>query len=403
MKQKLKFPNGFLWGAATAAHQVEGNNTQSDWWAWEHSQKRQNALIAQGKKPEDYYSGVACDSYNRYEEDFRLAQHLGHNAHRLSIEWARIEPQEGTFDQKEIDHYEQVLRSARAHQLTLFVTLHHFTCPQWFMKRGGFTKKENVFYFVRYAQKIAEVLGEYVDFWLTINEPEIYTVMPYFDGVYPPQQRSIRMALRVVKNLITVHNSAAPVIKRISGKPVSMAYHLSDLEPARFGAITAALAHHFANEYIIGQTIHNSDYIGVNYYFHHHVGPFGRRKHSHSGHEQTDLGWGIHPEGLERVLTNLKKFHKPIYITENGLADAADTKREKYIKDHLYYVHRAIERGANVRGYLHWSLIDNFEWEKGFAPRFGLIEIDREDLLRRKVRYSATKYAEICRSNTLEY
>jgi beta-glucosidase len=159
-----------------------------------------------------------------------------------------------------------------------------------------------------------------------------------------------------------------------------------------------------ANEYILTRTLSNCDYIGVNYYNHHHIGLFGTRRHSSTNHQVTDMGWGIHPEGIERVLLELKGYGKPIYVTENGLADAADTKREKYIKDHLYNVHRAIEQGADVRGYLYWSLTDNFEWQHGFWPKFGLIEIDREDtLLKRKVRYSALKYAEICKTNTLTY
>lgn len=141
----------------------------------------------------------------------------------------------------------------------------------------------------------------------------------------------------------------------------------------------------------------------MNYYFHHHIGIFGKRRHSLSHHLVSDVGWGIHPEGLESVLHSLKKYNKPIYITENGIADHTDEKREKFIRDHLYYIHKAIHRGCNVRGYLHWSLIDNFEWEKGFAPRFGLIEIDRESNLQRKIRKSALAYAEICKNNYMEY
>jgi beta-glucosidase len=136
---------------------------------------------------------------------------------------------------------------------------------------------------------------------------------------------------------------------------------------------------------------------------HHHVGFLGIRKRSHTKHEENDLGWGIHPEGLERLLVRLKKYRKPVYVTENGIADSKDEKREKFIKDHLYYIYQAIQKGADVRGYLYWSLIDNFEWEEGFWPKFGLVEIDREDFLRRKVRYSATKYAEICKNNYFEY
>jgi beta-glucosidase len=183
-----------------------------------------------------------------------------------------------------------------------------------------------------------------------------------------------------------------------------MAYHLSDLQPwGLLGGLASGVAHYFANEYILSRTIQQCDFIGVNYYFHHHIGLLGARRRSHSNHDVTDMGFGIHPEGLRRVLLNLKKYNKPVYITENGLADAKDTKREKFIKDHLYNIYLAIEQGVDVRGYLHWSLLDNFEWGYGFVPKFGLVEIDREDLLRRKVRYSALSYAKICKNNYLEY
>ncbi len=403
-KQIITFPNGFLWGAATAAHQIEGNNKNSDWWAWEHGQRREQQLRKQGKNPADFYSGMACDSYNRFAEDFDLAEHMGHNATRLSIEWARIEPQEGKFSELELDHYEKVLQAAKARGLQTFVTLHHFTNPLWFTKRGGFVHRESVGLFTRYATVVAERLGEYVDFWLTFNEPEIYATMGYLVGKFPPQQRSLLLTRKVFQHVIASHNACAPIIKLKTHKPVSMAFHISDLQPAGFlASIPTALAHYFANEYIIRRTIQSCDFIGLNYYFHHHVGLFGLRKKSRSVHDVTDMGWGIHPEGLERVLLYLKKYNKPVYITENGLADAKDLKREKFIKDHLYYMHRAMEKGVDVRGYLHWALIDNFEWADGFGPRFGLVEVDRDNELKRKLRMSALSYAEICRTNRMEY
>jgi beta-glucosidase len=403
-KQILKFPNGFLWGAAGSAYQTEGNNTNSDWWAFEYSQKREDQLKARGKNLGDYRSGIACDSYNRFDEDFTLAQHLNQNATRIGIEWARIEPEEGRFSEKELAHYEKVLQSAKFHGLQTFVTLHHYTLPKWLAEKGGFLNPATVDLFVKYATVVAERLGQYADFWLTINEPEVYSTHSYLLGRYPPRLKSLRKTMTVVNHLITAHNRAAKILKLKTGKPVSMAYQLSDLEPAGFfGHITHFLAEYLANEYILNRTVGTCDFIGVNYYVHHHVGFLGFRKHSHSQHEENDLGWGIHPEGLERLLVRLKKYNKPIYVTENGIADAKDTKREKFIKDHLYYIHRATQQGADVKGYLYWSLIDNFEWLHGFWPRFGLIEIDRNDLLRRKVRYSATKYAEICKNNQFEY
>lgn len=404
MKQTLKFPNGFLWGSATSAYQIEGNNKNADWWQWENSIARISSLNAREKDPEAYKSGLACDSYNRYDEDFDLAVKLGHNAHRLGIEWSRIQPTEAEFDENELDHYERVFRAAKARGLTLFVTLHHFTCPVWFMEKGGFTRRSNIKYFISYAEAIAKRLGEYVDFWLTMNEPEVYSTYPYLIGVFPPQQKSFRVFYRVIRNLILAHNLSSARLKLLTGKPVSMAFHLSDIQSESFfGNFTRLLMNYIANEYIIRRVIHHCDFIGTNYYNHHHVGFFGLRKSSHSHHQVSDMGWGIHPEGLERVLLNLKKYNKPVYILENGLADATDTKRERFIKDHLYFVHKAIEKGVDVKSYLYWSLLDNFEWQHGFWPRFGLVAIDRSNDLSRNIRPSAEKFAEICKSNILEY
>lgn len=403
-KVNLKFPKGFLWGAASSAYQTEGGNSNSDWWSWEHSIVRQEELKRFGKNPKDYLSGIACDFYNRYEEDFALAEHLGHNSIRIGVEWSRIEPREGEIREDVLDHYEKMLQSARAHNLKVFLTLHHYTNPFWFSKKGGFAKKENVANFITFAQKVVLRLSEYVDFWVTINEPELYAAQGYLMGVHPPQVKSVFTAWKVINNLIYAHNTMAQYIRLNTKQPVSMAFNQTDLQPAGFlGSLAAGLSDYLINEYILKRVVKNCDYIGLNYYFHHHIGLFGVRKHSHSQHSHTDRGWGIHPEGIERVLLRLKKFNKPIYIIENGLADKTDSKRENFIKDHLYFVHSAIQKGANVKGYLYWSLTDNFEWEEGFWPRFGLIEIDRDGLLKRKVRYSALAYAKICKSNTLEY
>jgi beta-glucosidase len=403
-KQILKFPHGFLWGAAGSAYQTEGGNTNSDWWVWEHSAQREQYLKSCGKNPQDFYSGAACDSYNRYEEDFALAQHLNHNTTRIGIEWSRIQPEEGVFSEKELDHYEKVLQSAKAHGLTTFVTLHHFTSPIWFTRRGGFEKKENIPLFLAYIKRVAARLHQYADFWITINEPEIYSTHGYLIAKYPPMLTSLPTTYRVLQNIITAHNSAYHELHAISNTPVSMANQLTDIEQASFASRPVRfISRYLATEYILARTNKQCDFIGVNYYIRQFVGWFGIRNKKFKDDEMSDLGWGFYPAGLENVLLNLKKYNKPVYITENGLADSKDTRREKFIKDHLFHVHNAIRQGVDVRGYLYWSLIDNFEWTEGFAPRFGLIEIDREDLLRRKVRYSATQYAEICKNNRMEY
>jgi len=393
-----------LWGAATAAHQIEGNNTNSDWWAWENSIKRHNQLIAKGKHPKDFCSDIACDSYNRYDEDFALAQSLSHNATRLSIEWARIEPKEGKFSEQEFEHYEKVLQSAKFHGLQTFVTLQHFTLPLWFAAKGGFTRKENVVNFVKFAEAAVKRLDHLTDFWITINEPEGYASGGYMTGVWPPGKKSFLLALKVVKNLAVAHQEIKDKLKTVTGKPIGIAYDIIDYQPTNFfSGIIEKLFYDRINKLVFYRTVDSCDFIGVNYYFHHHVGLFGKRTRSESHHKLTDVGWSIHPEGLENVVLKMKKYNKPIYITENGIADVKDTKREQFIKDHLRFLHRAISNGVDVKGYLYWSLLDNFEWEKGFWPRFGLIEIDREDLLRRRIRSSSLAYAEICKKNYLDY
>ncbi len=403
-KQILKFPKNFLWGAAGSAYQTEGGNSNTDWWAWEHSQKRMDFLARGGKKPEDYFSGIACDSYNRFEEDFNLAKHLNQNATRFGIEWARVEPKEGEYSEAALDHYEKVLQSAKAHGLETFVTLHHFTSPVWFMKKGGFEQKENVEYFLKYVKKVAARLHQYVDFWITINEPEVYSSHSYLLGIFPPNKKSLWTTYKVLQNLISAHNRAYEQLHLVSNIPVSMCNQLANVEAVSFMSRPLRfIAKYLATEYILARIVKQCDFIAVNYYVRKRVGWLGIAKTKYKETEISDLGWHLYPSGLETVLLDLKKYKKPVYITENGLADAHDTRREKYIKDHLYYTHKAIEQGVDVRGYLYWSLIDNFEWADGFSPRFGLIEIDRNSLLRRKVRYSALKYAEICKNNQFEY
>src|SRR3989344_2748253 len=351
MTQKYKFPNGFLWGAATAAHQIEGINTNSDWWAWENSAKRANQLISKGKNPEDYKSGIACDSYNRFDEDFDLARQLGHNSTRLSIEWARIEPKEGIFDEKAFEHYEKVLQSAKSHGLKTFVTLHHYTNPIWFANKGAFEKKENIKYFVRYAEAATRRLHQYADFWMTVNEPILYAVQGYWQGVFTPQARSFRLAWKVFDNMIAAHNMSAVFIRDHLKQPVSLALNFFHFQPSGWlSKFTARLLDYAGNRYALRRTLDSCDFISVNYYFQELVGPLGIKKRGLSPNEQTDRGWDIRPEGIEPVLLSLKKCNKPIYITENGLADAKDTKREKFIKDHLKYIHRSISQGVDVKG-----------------------------------------------------
>lgn len=374
MKKKvLRFPKGFLWGTATSAYQVEGG-IKNDW----------------SEKGGKFDAGIACDHYNRFEEDFDLAKKMNNNAHRFSISWARIEPEEGKFSQKEIEHYRKVILALRERGLEPFVTLYHWPLPIWLAKRGGWLNKKASEYFIKYAEFVVKNLPK-VKFWITINEPWIYTPRAFLIGEFPPFRKNIFKTIRVLKNLSTVHNKAYQAIHRISPN-ASVGIASNNV----FFSGILSLINYYRNIYFLDKIKDYQDFIGINYYSCRRFRLLKQAK----PRPVSDLGWEIYPKGIYYALKNLKKYNKPIYITENGLADAKDKKRADFIINHLKWVHKAIEEDIDVRGYLHWSLIDNYEWGN-FKPRFGLIEIDYETL-RRIPRPSSKIYAEICKNNAIK-
>lgn len=380
----------FLWGAATSAHQVEGNNVHSDWWNWEK------------RTPGAHRSGRAADHYNRYAEDFKLARSLGHNAHRLSLEWSRIEPATGQWSRQAIDHYRDVLRQLRYQGLTTFVTLHHFTNPEWFARRDGWVSADSPELFERYVRFVAQQLGEYVDFWVTINEPIVYVSQAYWGRRWPPRERSVYKSLRVISHMAKAHRRAYRVLHTYTPyTPVGFSKHAIAYLPEHTKHLDDRLVagmedwwfnHRFFE--LVGDTF---DYVGLNYYFTKklRVKLFPPRLADMPWDgAKSDMGWPIRPEGLTHVLLHMKRYNKPIYITENGLADRSDQKRAEFIRSHLRAVEVAQAKGVDVRGYLHWSLLDNFEWSDGFDPRFGLVEVDY-DTMERRPRPSAYVYKAI--------
>lgn len=378
----ISLPKNFLIGAAASSHQVEGNNTNNDWWYFEQ----------QGRVPK---AGMACDFWNRYAEDFALAKQIGLNAMRISIEWSRIEPQEGQFDTAAIAHYKSILQSMKVHGLTRMVTLHHFTLPIWFAKRGGFTKRRNVKYFVRYAELIAKELGSEIDLWNTINEPEVFTFMSSLAGKWPPFAKNPLRALRLFSTLATAHKKAYYAIKAIRPQAqISIAKNNVYNEPFRADNLPDKLATKFTdwygNYWFLNRIKNELDFIGLNYYFYHSLtlNLKGIQQKNLDG-PKSDMGWRTYPEGLYYLLKELhRRYHKPIYITENGIANARDDMRQDFIRQHLQSISRAVQEGADVRGYFYWSLTDNYEWSDGYDPKFGLIEINL-DTQERKVRPSA--------------
>ena len=415
MNNPLKFPEGFLWGAATSAHQVEGNN-RNNWVEWEKENAEWLAKEAQicwqswqqREFPEmfnskNYISGRACDHYNRYEEDFNLAKAMNNNAHRFSIEWSRIEPEENEFNQLEIEHYRKVIQALKIRGLEPFITLWHWTMPVWFASKGAFEKRENIKYFVRFCETVAKELKDEVKFWIILNEPEIYAGHSYLKGVWPPQKKNLISYLSVMINLIRAHRETYKIIKKI--KPdtqIGIAKNNIYFE-AHKNKINNRILKKFIdwwwNFYFLNRIKNYQDFIGLNHYFHNRINNF--KFNQNENKKISDMGWELYPEAIYHVLKCLKKYNKPVYITENGLADVKDENREWFVKESLKNIHKAIAYGVNVRGYFYWSLLDNFEWDKGFWPRFGLIEIDYKTL-ERKPRPSSRIYAKIAQSNAVE-
>ncbi|MBU1045771.1 glycoside hydrolase family 1 protein [Patescibacteria group bacterium] len=385
----LKFPDNFLWGSATSAYQVEGGNKLSDWEI--NPPKR-------GHGP----AGLACDHYNRFEPDFDLLKKLNQNAHRFSIEWAKIEPRQGEFDKIEIEHYRRVLSALKQRGIKTMVTLHHFTLPQWLAEIGGFANNKSIEYFTRYAAKLFGEYQDLIDFWATINEPMVFAGQGYLAKRWLPQKRNIFLYIRVVNNLIRAHQSVYRLFKTFGRDKVlvGIVKHNTYFEPSKnlLDRFIVGLPDWWQNRYFLNKIKNHCDFIGLNYYFHFKIKFPGLIRNENK--KVSDMGWELYPEGIYYLLKELKRYNKPVYITENGLADAGDKNREWYIREVLRNVHWATQEGIDVRGYFYWSLMDNFEWADGFGPRFGLIEIDYSTL-ERKPRPSAYFYSEICKNNQL--
>jgi beta-glucosidase len=411
-----RFPRDFLWGAATSAHQVEGNNIYSDWWEWE-----EKGLI---RDPSDrsraHRSGAACRHYELYQEDFQLAQSLSHNAHRFSIEWARIEPQEGIFQESQISHYQEVLRSLRERGITPVVTLHHFTNPLWLIKKGGWTNRKSIFYFLRYTKKIVEALGDGVTYWVTINEPTIYAYFSYLIGTWPPQEKSAYKTWTVLNHFAQAHIQAYRFIhlyyrkNNLRSPQVGIANNLQFYQPlpdTSCNRWSATVRNKLFNLYFIKRLVkaRSFDYIGLNYYSRSLVKAqswsprallTGAGSDASSEVKKNSLGWDIYPHGLYRILIDLKQFNLPVIILENGICTDDDDLRWEFIRSHLLSVARAISEGVKVTGYFYWALLDNFEWDKGFGPRFGLVGMEY-NTHKRIVRPSARKLASVYQTSEL--
>ncbi len=404
----INFPENFFWGSGTSSHQVEGSN-RNNWTEWEVSRGRIKKLEKLGllKKfgLDNFISGKADDYYHRYREDLSTAKSMGHNAYRFSIEWSRIEPEEGRFDEESIGYYKDVVKTLRGLGMEPFVTLWHWSLPVWFAKKGGFENPESPVLLARFADKIASSLKE-VKFWVTMNEPQNYAVEAYLVGLRPPQKKNLLAYLRVIDNMVESHKSAFSAIKKIiPAAQVGIAsnnMHFEGYRGRRVNKAIAGLGDRWWNHWFLGRVNSSLDFIGLNHYIHLVVnyGFFSYKGFGKKDIAVSDLGWELNPESIHRVLSDLKRYGKPVYITENGLADKEDKHRQWFIRETLKCVSKAIDEGVDVRGYFHWSLLDNFEWTDGFWPRFGLLEVDYKTL-ERKIRPSAVFYKEVCLKNGL--
>lgn len=423
-----EFPEKFIFGTATAATQIEGGDKNSNWYTW--SKK--------GKIKDNESSIVAADHYNRVKEDIAIMKTLNQESYRMSVEWSRIVPREGVVSRVGIDHYIAELKLLREENIVPLITLHHFSIPQWVEDKGGWLSNDAIYYFLDFVRIVVTEFGDLCSEYCTINEPNVYCLESYMDGKYPPGHRGNMFGyIKASRNLIKAHLKSYKMIHKIRKEKnflgetrVGFAHHLAVVEPISqnpltvysrhaidyvfhtifsIGFIEGRLVFPLGNEFPEGAGIF-CDFIGVNYYSRHLIKSswnpitlFGdvHLKRSHPKETYSDLGWQIYPEGLGEVSRSIyKEYPIPIYITENGIADATDSQRGEFIEKHLEVVHDLIDEGINVERYYHWSLLDNLEWHEGYHPRFGLVHINYKTL-KRTIRKSGHYYAKIIEKRKL--
>jgi beta-glucosidase len=387
----VALPPGFVWGAATAAHQVEGGNWNTDWWAWEHDP----ASIC--VEP----SGDAVDHLHRFAGDVALLADLGFNAYRFSVEWARIEPEEGEWSSVALDHYRRVLATCREHGVTPIVTYHHFTSPRWVVARGGWVEPSTAARFARYAERVTRHLGDLTGWACTINEPNIVAMHGYRTGAFPPGQRSADARRRANDVFVAAHCDAVTAIRSGPGEfPVGLTLSMGDHQVAEPGGEAPLERVRAVMEDVFLEATGADDYVGVQTYTRHRFGPAGELGPP-DGAETTQMGYEFFPEALEGTIRRAWQVAgKPVLVTENGVGTGDDTRRVEYTRRALDGVGRCLGDGIDVRGYVHWSLLDNFEWAYGYGPTFGLVAVDRTTM-ERTPKPSARWLGALARANAL--
>ena len=415
------FPNNFLWGTATASHQVEGSNTNNTWYAWENE-----GHITNGDK-----SGIACDWWNgRWKEDLDRAANTHQNTHRFSVEWSRIQPDSGKWDLDALDYYREIAKGCVDRGLLPMVTLHHFSDPLWLAEMGGWENDNVVEYFKAFSEKVVGVLKEYVFLWCTINEPNVFAFSSALLGDFPPGKKSISSTYKMIENLIKAHIVSYDSIHKVQPEAVvGLAHHYRGFSPAYKKSpidrwITGVVSRIFNQ--VFPMTFHTGkfrflgkrktyphakgtqDYFGLNYYTQEIISfsllnpkELFIKREVDQERELSPSGFMTNePDIFFQALRWAKKFDLPVYITENGVEDSEDKLRPKYLIEHLHKVWQGINFNWPIRGYYHWTLVDNFEWERGWSQKYGLWELDRNTQDRKK-RKSADLYEMICAENAL--
>ena len=390
MSTTTSFPDGFLWGTATAAHQVEGGNWNNDWWVWEH---------APGTPCPDP-SGDACDHWHRYDDDIALLADIGFNAYRFSLEWSRIEPEEGEFSLVALDHYKRMCESCRERSVEPVVTFHHFTSPRWVAAAGGWADPETADRFARFVDRAASHLRDSMARACTINEPNWVATNGYILGMWPPGETDYEKGKRASDTFVAAHRKAVEAIRSAApGVPVGLTMSMTDFQAVDGGeARVAEIRRPMEDVYLEGTE--GDDYIGVQTYTRVLVNEKGLAPYP-PGARTTLMGYEFYPEALEACIRRaVEVTGLPVIVTENGIGTDNDDERIEYVERALRGVLGAIADGLDVGGYVYWSLLDNFEWAYGYKPTFGLVAVDRTDQARAE-KPSARWLGRIARANAL--
>ncbi len=420
----LVFPEGFLWGTATSAHQVEGGNSNSDWWDWE---RRPGTPC---REP----SGAAIDQYNRYEADMAMLAGLGFNTQRFSVEWARVEPSEGVFDEAQLEHYRSVVQAARHHKLIPFVTLYHFSLPRWVAARGGWLSDETPVLFERYVRRVVAALGP-LDWYNPINEAGVVAFGGYMGALgFPPGTHGVATWKRSAGMLIEGHKRARAAIKALRPEArVGQAHSMQEWESNAGGRPAMEYAQRMSEEVYLEASV-DDDFVGVNTYSRSRleiarplgwltrvalsIGPIERlvvarivesqagkdpTYDRRAGIRRTQMGYEYRPEAVAATVRRVAGLvpGKPIVVTEHGVATTDDAERIEFITRGLQALHPLLAEGVPLLGYIHWSAFDNFEWVLGYDMKFGLIAVDRATQ-ERQLKPSAAYLGKVAATNRLE-